>query len=88
MLEYEARELYGEICSSLSGNTPVRMQQIGNGERVIVIDGYFFVWNMRDWFRYAHIWLGKRYTERYMAGLAKQAYYHNGDRERRSIYER
>lgn len=60
----QARRLYGEVASELT-NTQVRLQQIGNGEWVVIVDGYFFLWEKRDWYAHAAMWLGEKYIRRY-----------------------
>ena len=58
-----ARRLYGEVTNELT-NTQVRLQQIGNGEWVVIVDGHFFLWSKRDWYKHAAMWLGEKYTRR------------------------
>jgi hypothetical protein len=48
MTDKEALELRA-LVNVTTQNMRVRIYRIGNGEHVLIINGYFFIWSYDDW---------------------------------------
>lgn len=59
----EAKGVYVQIVDD-TYKLHVKLSQIGNGEFVVIINSYFYIWSMDDWYKNMYMWLDKNSSTR------------------------